>query len=210
MTHTDMDAPPAPLERGEKANARREKVVQAARILFAEQGFHATGMAAISQASGVLVGQIYRDFANKEAIVAAIVERDLDEYLREGELHETCACDDPAALRAWVDRFVASGDIPDLALIAEIMAEAARNARVADIFRQLKARLHDRLVDALRILAPQANGRRFDCVAETILILAGGIFHHRLAHDGAIDDDVLERLLKIAANEIDALIDQPA
>ena len=102
MTHTDMDAPPAPLERGEKANARREKVVQAARVLFAEQGFHATGMAAISQASGVLVGQIYRDFANKEAIVAAIVERDLDEYLREGELHETCACDDPAALRAWV------------------------------------------------------------------------------------------------------------
>ncbi|WP_288457668.1 TetR/AcrR family transcriptional regulator [uncultured Sphingomonas sp.] len=210
MTHTDMDDPPAPLERGGKANARREKVVQAARILFAEQGFHATGMAAISQASGVLVGQIYRDFANKEAIVAAIVERDLDEYLREGELHETCACDDPAQLRGWIARFVACEDIPDRRLIAEIMAEAARNIRVADIFRELETRLYGRLIDALRILAPHANARRFDCVAETILILSGGIFHHRLAHDGAIDDDVLERLLKIAVNEIDALIDQPA
>jgi AcrR family transcriptional regulator len=206
MTHTDMDDPPAPLERGGKANARREKVVQAARNLFAEQGFHATGMAAISHASGVLVGQIYRDFANKEAIVAAIVERDLDDYLREGELHETCACDDPAAVRAWIARFVACSDIPDRRLIAEIMAEAARNVRVADIFRAVDARLSGRLVEALRILAPTADARRIDCVAETIMVLSGGIFHHRLGNDGAIDDDVLERLSNITANEIDALV----
>ncbi|WP_443018235.1 helix-turn-helix domain-containing protein [Sphingobium sp. TKS] len=41
------------------------------RDLFVKRGFHQTGMAQIASSSGIAVGQIYRDFANKEAIIAA-------------------------------------------------------------------------------------------------------------------------------------------
>ena len=68
-----------------RADARRDKLLDAARTLFAERGFHSTGVAQIASASGVKVGQIYRDFANKEEIVAAIAVRDLEQFLAEDE-----------------------------------------------------------------------------------------------------------------------------
>ena len=70
-----MCCPSPPNARAGRATARREKVIQAARTAFKANGFHATGIAQIAHASGVAVGQIYRDFANKEAIVAEIETR---------------------------------------------------------------------------------------------------------------------------------------
>ncbi len=59
-----------------RAEMRRQRVMQAARKLFIENGFHATGMAQVAKMSGVAIGQIYRDFASKEEIVVALVEAD--------------------------------------------------------------------------------------------------------------------------------------
>ncbi|WP_164518929.1 TetR/AcrR family transcriptional regulator [Sphingomonas sp. ABOLG] len=82
-------------------------MIQAAREAFAATGFHGTGMAQIAQTSGIAVGQIYRDFANKEAIVAEIVARDLEDFLSERGLCAAGATGDPAVVRAWIGQFVA-------------------------------------------------------------------------------------------------------
>ncbi|MGJ3627729.1 hypothetical protein AB5I41_13460 [Sphingomonas sp. MMS24-JH45] len=58
--------------------------------------------------SGVLVGQIYRDFAGKEDIVVAIAERDAREFLHDRELRRALDEGDRPALRCWIARFVAS------------------------------------------------------------------------------------------------------
>ena len=64
-------------EEGEsRAALRRRRITDAARKLFVANGFHATGMAQLAKASGIAVGQIYRDFAAKEDIVAALVTAD--------------------------------------------------------------------------------------------------------------------------------------
>jgi AcrR family transcriptional regulator len=47
--------------------------------LRAAVGFHGASMADIAKAAGLSVGQIYRYFENKEAIIAAIVAQDLAE-----------------------------------------------------------------------------------------------------------------------------------
>jgi AcrR family transcriptional regulator len=77
-----------------RADARRRHLVDTARKLFIENGFHATGMAQISEQSGIAVGQIYRDFACKEEIVAAIVSRDcaqlMDAKQLEAAVAKTC------------------------------------------------------------------------------------------------------------------------
>ena len=133
-----MTAAP-PSDREAKALARREKVEEAARHLFAEHGFHGTGIAQISKLSGVLVGQIYRDFENKEAIVAAIVERDMSEFLGDDDLCSASQQCDDAAVRQWIARFIACAEVKNLRLVAEIMAESARNERVAAIFTAIDA-----------------------------------------------------------------------
>lgn len=91
--------------RAARSVARREHLLDTARKLFVEQGFHRTGMAQIALASGIKVGQIYRDFENKEAIIAAICEINLLAWLEEDKLEAAVAARDTAAIRAWIERF---------------------------------------------------------------------------------------------------------
>src|SRR5581483_8988259 len=53
----------------------RDQIVEAARDCVVRHGFHGTSMGQIAAAANMSVGQIYRYFPSKEAIVHAIVER---------------------------------------------------------------------------------------------------------------------------------------
>lgn len=202
-TDTQADRP---RDRSGRANARRAKIVQAARELFAEHGFHATSMARLSERSGVLVGQIYRDFANKEAIVAALVEHDLDEFLAGDDLCAAKCTADRTMVRDWITRFIACNDLNDTRLISEIMAEANRNQRIAEIFDAMDDRLRGQLVRALRIIAPQAtDAARIARLAESILIMAGGMCQRRLMNARGTDPEVLKLLMAFIDTEIAAI-----
>src|SRR3954466_366118 len=54
---------------------RRAQILEAAMVCFAKRGFHQTSMHDISAEAGVSVGLIYRYFANKEAVIAAMADR---------------------------------------------------------------------------------------------------------------------------------------
>lgn len=58
---------------------RRQQILDAACERVRQSGFHGASMAEIAKAAGLSVGQIYRYFENKEAIIAAIVAQDLAE-----------------------------------------------------------------------------------------------------------------------------------
>jgi AcrR family transcriptional regulator len=93
-------------------------------------------MADIASEAAMSVGQIYRYFANKEAIIAAIVARDLEEAAK--LMDAVRARDgDPVEELIEVVRFkMAHFDDPvRSALSLEILAEAARNPRVAEVVR---------------------------------------------------------------------------
>jgi AcrR family transcriptional regulator len=59
--------------------SRRQQILDAACDRVRQSGFHGASMAEIAKAAGLSVGQIYRYFENKEAIIAAIVAQDLAE-----------------------------------------------------------------------------------------------------------------------------------
>lgn len=190
-----------------RANARRENLIQAARQAIAAHGFHATGMAQIAQVSGIAIGQIYRDFANKEAIVAAIVERDLEEFLAESGLCAAGASGDPEAVRQWIRDFVACEAPPDGGrLIAEIMAEASRNERVAEITRNLHQRLRRELTAALQLLVPSSvDAARLDCMAEMIQTISSGVFYRRITNPDEPRLEVIDTLMGCIIAAIDQL-----
>src|SRR5476649_1563446 len=58
-----------------RISARRDQIIAALRLSFRKHGFHGAGMAEIAKLSQLSVWQIYRYFANKDAIIEEIVRR---------------------------------------------------------------------------------------------------------------------------------------
>ena len=120
--------------------ARRQQILDSACDCVRRSGFHGASMAEIAQVSGLSVGVIYRYFANKEAIVAAIVEQDLAEIGAKFAALETSG--GPTVATA-IDQCVAAVernyDPARAALVLEVLAEAARNPRVGAIVREADA-----------------------------------------------------------------------
>jgi AcrR family transcriptional regulator len=55
-----------------KGEATRARIVEAAYLLFMQQGFHGTSMRQIVEKAGITMGGIYTHFASKEAIWEAV------------------------------------------------------------------------------------------------------------------------------------------
>ena len=73
-TPVDQAAPAAT-----RAEAQRERILNAALKCFVESGFHAASIASIAEAAQMSASLMYRYFENKNAIVLAIIERQLEE-----------------------------------------------------------------------------------------------------------------------------------
>lgn len=74
-----MNAAPSARAGHERASAQRDRILAAAKQCFIEHGFHAASMASIAEAADISAGLIYRYFDNKNAIILAIIERQLAE-----------------------------------------------------------------------------------------------------------------------------------
>lgn len=170
------------VSRHQKATMRRRRLIEAARTLFGEHGFHATGMAQIAEASGIRVGQIYRDFDSKEDIIAAMIALDLSDFLDEDVLAAAIAAGDGVAVRRWLLDLMTYQPEPDEpTLLPEILAEASRNPRMAAIMREGDQRIRRHIAAALAILAPGATPTRARCVEELMLTLMMGECSRRMA-----------------------------
>lgn len=136
-----------------RADLRRNQVLTAATECFRAHGFHGTSMSQLSKASGMSVGHIYHYFENKEAIIEAIVENDLLKILQITERVEQSRGDGDIfdALVADVDNSATDTfHDPDAALLLEIVAEAARNDRIASIIRRAEVTAMESIKDYLR------------------------------------------------------------
>ncbi len=67
-----------------RTQSQRDRILKAAQQSFIRHGFHAAGMAGIAQAAQMSPGLIYRYFDSKNAIILAIIERQLAEKKAKG------------------------------------------------------------------------------------------------------------------------------
>lgn len=131
MTKIDCPSPT-------RAELRRDKIKEVARRLFVENGFHATGIAAIAKESGVAVQQLYRDFPAKEDIIAAIVAADCERIADQDTLNTALANRDRAGIIGWLTTMPCRKDESGDRMFLEIAAEAARNERIRSIFLDVR------------------------------------------------------------------------
>ena len=156
---------------------RRQQILDAACDQVRLSGFHGASMADIAKAAGLSVGQIYRYFENKEAIIAAIVAQDLAEMREKfAELERRPEPVLDAILDHLPDALDKCYDQSRAALVLEVLAEAARNPKVAAIVRAADAQ--ERLL-GLRMLErtrkPHWSDADFKARAEMIGVLFDGL-----------------------------------
>lgn len=84
---------------------RQDRILNAASRLFREQGYDATRMESIAAEAGVSIGTIYNYYQNKGDILVAIVSKEVNEVLREGE---RIVEKPPANVARAVDRLIAT------------------------------------------------------------------------------------------------------
>ncbi|MBQ1541185.1 MAG: TetR/AcrR family transcriptional regulator [Kiloniellales bacterium] len=180
-----------------KAEARRRRIVAAAADRFRREGFHGASMAEIARAAGMSVGQIYREFENKEALIAAIVEQDLEEGI--AFLSEVSSGDgglvDLLVSRAG-DGVARAADPARSALMLEVAAEAARNPAVARAVQQADVAVRNRcrlmMADLRR---PGEDMAELDAKAEMIGLLFEGL-PLRLVKNPDLDRERFEKILQ--------------
>jgi AcrR family transcriptional regulator len=194
-----------------RAAERRQLILDTSRRLFIQNGFHGTGVAQIAVASGIKVGQIYRDFSSKEDIIAAIAFRDLSQFLDEATLQRAIDAGDMAAIRQWILAFVTyDEDVEGYRLMPEIMAESSRNPRVARLQEDISASVKSALVAALAAWAPGADREAARAgLADLILTLGGGLCQS-IVMEALRGRDYLplcERLQSIVSRELDLIRD---
>ena len=190
----------------DRAELRRRRIIAAARNLFVCNGFHATGVAQIAKASGVAVGQIYRDFEAKEDIVAAIVEGDCARLLERDSLHRAIESGDVDAAWRWIRQFIQPGpDREATVMFAEIIAESTRNDRIASIFARTSADVTANVLEALSLIAPGAAAACHRAIlAELILTQSLGLKQRMLLQPDLDIDGLVSAIMTEIARSLDA------
>jgi AcrR family transcriptional regulator len=73
--------PQSPKRGRADGDTSRERILEAAREIASERGYDGTGIALVSERSGLPASSIYWHFANKDELLAAVIERSFNRWL---------------------------------------------------------------------------------------------------------------------------------
>ena len=193
---------------------RREQLLDIAERRFIAQGFLATSVAELIDDAGIAKGTFYHHFPSKEAVLTAVIDRQV------------------AHLRAHADAIAADGSIPPLARAlrllgggipprpgaAELAAELERSGNELMHLRALDATTRSLVVPLARILADACAAGEIACTdpeatAAALLVVTGHLIDRDLLGwmRGADHERIsglvaaAERLLGVAPGTLDPI-----
>ncbi|RIJ33131.1 TetR/AcrR family transcriptional regulator [Henriciella mobilis] len=174
----------APMTGAEKRRAARiDQVLDAAADCFVEYGFHNAGMAKIAKRAGMSVGHIYHYFENKEAIIAAIVDR--ESALSSQRFLELEAIAPSELAEAMADRAARSisdnSDIIQSVLNMEMLAEGQRNPEIAKIIQRHDEHVRKQLI---RLFGEKLGLCDAEARADMLMVVVSGLASRVLRHPG--------------------------
>src|SRR5215212_6775811 len=158
---------------------RPAQILEAAIACFAKRGFHQTSMHDISADAGISVGLIYRYFANKEAVIAAMADshkKEIHDLLERARRASTL-------LESLEILFTAhcceNSPKVQSAFVVDLYAEASRNPQIADLVRDVLDTAMEGVTDLIarspEAKSGAAHGLKPDELAELIFAVARGM-----------------------------------
>jgi len=184
-----------------RANTR-ERLLRAARSVFARSGFHGASVEEIASEAGFSTGALYSNFSGKEDLFLALMEREIDEHA--GEIADAVRARASIAERAtggarqWMTMIEREPEV--LLLFMEFWAYGVRDARmrpkVAAQFARMRELLTMLIADGVREFDLE-----LDIPAEQLAVaidaLADGIARQKLADPDAVPDELMGRVLSL-------------
>jgi AcrR family transcriptional regulator len=193
-------ATPARLTREESRAQTRERLLAAARSVFARRGFYGASVEEIAAEAGFSTGALYSNFEGKEDLFLALMERETDAHaaaiataVRQRPSVAEKATGGADLWMAMIERE------PDLhMLMMEFWAYGVRDEEIRPKVAERLAQMRELLT---RLIAETA--REFDLElalpAEQLAIaidgLADGIARQKLADPDAVPDELMGRVL---------------
>jgi len=153
---------------------RQDEIITAARRCFRQHGFHGASMAQLALEAQLSVGQIYRYFTNKDAIIEEIIRRIIDYRLQ--EMISTSGNIYLPELLAW--RRVRNEE--DEALMIEVAAEATRNPRVAKMMADADQRMFTQACRKVADEHPEFSPERVRASVEILAVMVEGTSYRRI------------------------------
>jgi AcrR family transcriptional regulator len=169
--------------------ARKERILAAAAELVAARGYAAVGMADVGAAAGIVGSGVYRYFAGKAALLAALLEQIMGRLEHNAAQIVSRASDDRAALSALVRDHVRTA-VADRRLMLVYHREAL-NLPEEDLRRLRRAQRHyvEEWVGVLAPLRPDlADGELRVTVHAAIGAAQSILFHHSGLPAGRLEE----------------------
>ncbi|CCH48480.1 TetR/AcrR family transcriptional regulator [Pseudodesulfovibrio piezophilus] len=152
------------------------QLLEAAEECFATYGFCGAGMSLLSKTAKMSIGNIYGYFENKDAIVCALVEAQV-QALQEGLqtlFEETDDVVEILQTQTRVQCQLKAGD-KKIAIMFEIMAEMSRNPEVAKAMRLHDASVKAQLMTIAAEYRPHWSAETLDARIEMLMLAVSGI-----------------------------------
>lgn len=206
-TDTGASTPPfgtsaARMTREQSRAMTRERLLGAARAVFARAGFHGASVEEIASEAGFSTGALYSNFEGKEDLFLVLMEREIDEHARElaGAVGARASIAERATggARQWMTMINREPEL--LLLFMEFWAYGVRDPRVrpkvAVRFAQMREVLTRLIADGVRefdleLAIPAEH------LAITIDALADGIARQKLADPEAVPDELMGTVLSL-------------
>jgi len=182
----------------------RERLLSAARSVFARSGFHGASVEEIASEAGFSTGALYSNFDGKEDLFLALMEREIEEHAREiteavtarASISERAA----GGARQWMTTIEREPEL--LLLFMEFWAYGVRDPqmrpKVAERFAQMRQVLTRLIADGVREFDLEL-ALPAEQLAVAIDALADGIARQKLAVPDELMGRVLSLLLTAAA-----------
>ncbi len=180
----------------------RDRLLAAARTVFARNGFHGASVEEIASQAGFSTGALYSNFDGKEDLFLVLMEREIDEHAREiaEAVRERASISERATggARRWMTMNEREPEL--LLLIMEFCAYGVRDPqvrpKVAARFAQMRLVLTQLIADGARDF-----DLALDIPAEQLAVvidaLADGIARQKLADPDAVPDELMGRALSL-------------
>src|SRR3984893_8654035 len=194
--------PTARLTREQSKANTRERLLAAARRVFASSGFHGASVEEIASSAGFSTGALYSNFDGKEDLFLVLMEREIDEHAREisEAVRERASVAERATggARRWMTMIEREPEL--LLLLMEFWAYGVRDAeirpKVAAQFAHMREVLTRLIAESVREFDLE-----LDIPAEQLAIaidaLADGIARQKLADPEAVPDELMGRVLSL-------------
>ena len=149
-----------PGKRQQQAAATQEQLLDAARDVFAERGYQATTVGAITTRANTAHGTFYLYFRNKQDAFAAVMTSVTDELYREADLASS-ASDPRGALESSIRGFL-EAFVRHRKLWRSLLEASFTNRDVESVWLALRARFVARIEHDLRLLVESGMTRELD------------------------------------------------